>query len=84
MVDSRTPAHILSLPLLKLKLHSCLSENHAVLSPLGLQYPMSTAMSAAEYLRCTQSVRGLPVPLADQLTLMLLSGHLTNCTEWQL
>lgn len=84
MVDSRTPVHILSSPLLKLKLHSCLLENHAVLSPLGLQYPMSTAMSAAEYLRCTQSVRGLPVPLADQLTLILLSGHLTNCTEWQL
>lgn len=54
------------------------------LSPLGLQYPMSTAMSAAEYLRCSSSVRGLPVPLADQLTLMLLSGHLTKCTEWQL
>lgn len=31
-----------------------------------------------------QCVRGLPLPLADQLTLMLLSGDLTNCIEWQL
>lgn len=46
----------------------------------------SLCSPAVDAVQLEERQRALPLPLADQLTLMLLSGDLTNCSriEWQL
>lgn len=59
------------------------TEMNIFLRSLLLQCPLSTSCGRCEFPHWAECVRGLPVPLADQLTLMLLSGDLTNCIQWQ-